>query len=206
MPPSTSAVACELREGSRWPGRSMRVRGHSGPGVALQIERVEGSAGVDSVSGQESLLADAERTASYFLMGMRSPEQVIRWAAAAIDADSSPVLVELASTTEAREAEVRQVLSRLVVDLGGAPIDDPRAALTITRETARKITDGTLAPYEGAELLWWKVAHRAPEIEPLLRGFIGLASEWEDDPVGRPRCEREIRDLAQALLEDLSAS
>jgi hypothetical protein len=157
------------------------------------------------MTSPEMTLADAELKASEFLMGMCSPEQIIRWAAETVGPkNSSPVLVELASATEARQIDVRDVLARLVVALGGAPVDEKRAAITVSQETARRILDRTLDPYEGARFLWWTVARRVPTIEPLLRAFAGLASEWEDNPSVRSENEDAIRDAARALLDELS--
>lgn len=45
----------------------------------------------------------------------------------------------------------------------------------------------------------WRAARRAQTNEERLVQFIGLASEWEDDPEHRDVYEREIRLAASAM-------
>jgi len=67
-------------------------------------------------------------------------------------------------------------------------VDTPRVdedrARALVRSWAQEMLDGTLSPYEGSRLIWWRgwnVLGRPDD----LTVFVGLASEWEDDPESR---------------------
>ena len=64
------------------------------------------------------------------------------------------------------------------------PRDDEDRARALVRFWAQEMLDGTLSAYEGARLIWWRgwnVLGRPDD----LTVFVGLASEWEDDPESR---------------------
>jgi hypothetical protein len=65
---------------------------------------------------------------------------------------------------------------------------------------ATEIIDGNLTPYEGARLIWW---HGYLELgcPDELTPFVGLASEWEDDPDHRSLHEQDIVNEARQLIE-----
>ena len=48
-----------------------------------------------------------------------------------------------------------------------------------------------VAPIEAACDIW-RIARLAPSAEPRLRVFVGLASEWDDDPDNRASYEEEM--------------
>ena len=68
----------------------------------------------------------------------------------------------------------------------------------LTRSWAGAIVAGTLPPYEGARLLWraWSELLRPDD----LTVFVGLASEWEDDPAHRDEYEQDILEAARNYL------
>jgi hypothetical protein len=153
-------------------------------------------------SDQERLIEMSRLEMAELLMGLVTPEEVVRWASELITEVSRPsALVDLASTVSPRESDVNNSLRHLIAELGGAPLGLADAALIVSRRIAKDISSGNVAPYDGARVLWWTIRRRAPEIESLLRPFVGLASEWEDHPSARPQYEQSIREAAQVLLE-----
>ena len=82
----------------------------------------------------------------------------------------------------------------------GIPIPDEQSALwMLARDALRRMTDGSLGAYAGAAWLWRSVYPRFDR-EGDLRVFVGLASEWDDYPAGRPKIKDAIRRAAGALL------
>ena len=88
-----------------------------------------------------------------------------------------------------------------LVDLAG--LSDMRGddvdAHVSGEQAARELTCGAGAPIEAARRIWRIARLLAPSVEPRLRVFIGLASEWEDDPDNRASYEEEIRSEALCL-------
>jgi hypothetical protein len=82
----------------------------------------------------------------------------------------------------------------------------------VAKHYARKILDGSIAPYEGARLIWWNVANQAcpdnqeTEVWNRLSIFVGLASEYEDYAPARKQCEDDIIEAAKDLLADSQAA
>ena len=64
---------------------------------------------------------------------------------------------------------------------------------------AHSIVQGTTTPYDGARELWRMEADLDGLVEAL-RPFVGLASEWEDDPAHREAYEREIYATADRFM------
>jgi hypothetical protein len=59
--------------------------------------------------------------------------------------------------------------------------------------------DGTLTPYEASRPIWsqgWEALGRPDD----LTVFVGLASEWEDNPESREHYEQDMLEAARALL------
>lgn len=140
--------------------------------------------------------------AAMFRLDLAAPDEVVDWAASHVEEVNDEHLVELASLPSPSRADVQDLLDALLMSAGSGRVDDERAASLISRAILRDMVEGRSAPYEGSSLLWWRVARRVPQIEPLLRPMIGLASEWEDDPAAREDYERDMLITARALLED----
>ena len=72
-----------------------------------------------------------------------------------------------------------------------------RAVLRI----AGQIVHNEISPYEGAAGIWGVLAEMEGEYHEEFRIFVGLASEWQDQPDHRDAYEADIREEAQALLQ-----
>lgn len=70
---------------------------------------------------------------------------------------------------------------------------------------ARKIVQNEVSPYQGAAAIWSALAEEEGEYPKELRVFVGLASEWQDQPDYRDAYEQDILDEAQLLLEHHAA-
>jgi hypothetical protein len=97
---------------------------------------------------------------------------------------------------------------RFIIQTGlrelGISINRSSAGLVLATHYARQIISGSVTPYDGARNIWWNVANRfmqEKEIWNQLRIFVGLASEYEDYPPGRPEFEKQIRDEAKNLID-----
>lgn len=131
-----------------------------------------------------------------------SPEQVVRWAGErAAEREASTEVIELATLyADARADDVDPLLDRLLEAEGTPPLDDERAGLIAANLVAQDIIEGTIEPFVGARKLWWDVARRVPAMEDRLVVFIGLASEWEDNPHHRDAYDRDIISAARDLI------
>jgi hypothetical protein len=131
------------------------------------------------------------------------PVHVVRWAAEQLATEpTSPSLVELASLTQPiRASEVDGLLTQLLEGLGAPLVTEEQAGLLVARRIAQEIVDGSVEPAVGARKIWWDVARRVPAVEGQLREFIGLASEWEDNPDHRGEYENDIIDAALRFIE-----
>ena len=107
-----------------------------------------------------------------------------------------PALRELAGLRSADVREARDLFLLAMEQLGA---DVPVVPEELVRFWAAGIVDGTIAPYEGARLIWWEGWNRFGRPGDLTP-FVGLASQWEDDPDRRPRYEQDIVDHARRLL------
>ena len=76
--------------------------------------------------------------------------------------------------------------------------DARMAGLIAAEDVARRLERGEVTPIEAARRIW-RITRIAPAAEPLLRPFVGFASEWEDDPEHRSYYEVEICSAAQRL-------
>lgn len=72
-----------------------------------------------------------------------------------------------------------------------------REVLTI----AQRIVKNELPPYRGAAAIWRVLAEEEGGYPDELRVFVGLASEWQDNPKHRDAYAEDIRDEARALIE-----
>ena len=94
----------------------------------------------------------------------------------------SPSIRRLAGMTNADSAEVRAVFSAALRELN---IESPtlhEAAMLVATEIARRITEGTVSPFEGAKAIWNLVRRLPDEHLPELDTFVYGASEWEERP------------------------
>jgi hypothetical protein len=66
---------------------------------------------------------------------------------------------------------------------------------------ARRILDNEIDPYRGAAAIWARMAEREGGYAEPLAVFVGLASEWQDDPEHRSALEDDIREEARRLVD-----
>lgn len=116
--------------------------------------------------------------------------------------ESHPDVVALAAVT-AETRDLEALVEAAVVAIGEPVPDDLGAALGVASDTAREIVAGTTTPVAGARTLW-RLARRVPDVEPELRPFVALASEWEDDGVNQLSYDKDIVEAARRLLAGLA--
>jgi hypothetical protein len=125
--------------------------------------------------------------------------EIITWATReAQSAWSYPSLLALAGLSTRDPDEVDHLLALLLEEQGQSAPTEFQCGMLAAGNIARQIGSGALEPIDGARAIW-SVARRAPASEPSLRDFVGLASEWDDDPDHRAIYEEEIRSAALAL-------
>ena len=112
----------------------------------------------------------------------------------------SPSLRILAGTSKGDVREARDLFVEAMEELGVEMPSEAEARRAMVRYWATEMIAGTLTPYAGSRLIWWR------GWEPLGRPddltlFVGLASQWEDDPDRRPGYERDMLAAASSLLE-----
>jgi len=115
----------------------------------------------------------------------------------------------LAGETERIGSIVDPLFFRAIGELGMQIPDDRTAAKVVAAYYAAGILERAWSPYEGARKIWWNVANafdKDPEIWGQLSIFVGLASEWEDDPGHRSEYEKEIAAAATAIVETFEAA
>jgi len=70
-------------------------------------------------------------------------------------------------------------------------IHEPETLFAYVTSIATDVLNERLSPIDGAKRLW-QLSSEMRELPEALLTFVGLASEWDDHPPDRPRCEREI--------------
>ena len=149
-------------------------------------------------------LSDA---ASFWQLGLLPSEVLPLIAANALEKGfDSPSLRILAGEMEKVASTVGPLFVMALRELG-IPLPAPVSAqMAVARFYAGKIVDGSLSPYEGAYRIWWDVANEAMpakeenEVWNRLRVFVGLASEYEDNPSYRKEYEDQIVQEAKDFL------
>lgn len=134
-------------------------------------------------------------------VGLIGPDDVSAWAEEELAAGNvTDLLVDLAALrgggADDIDAKMRAI-SSVNDDEGLGELEMGRLA---ARDVAMGLTKGEFSSIDAARMLW-RVARSAPLVEPELRPFIGLASEWDDDPSNRELYEEEIRSLAAAFSD-----
>lgn len=123
-----------------------------------------------------------ERAARQLVLGRQPPEELPSIATHALSAGvDSPSLRELAGTSPSDYQDARDLFLRAIEELG---IDVPsvdQARWGCVREWALDMVEGRLSPFVASRRIWWEgweELDRPPKLTP----FVGLDSEWEDDP------------------------
>jgi hypothetical protein len=125
--------------------------------------------------------------------------QVVAWAEREVaTGEQDPLVLELAALSSAGYDRVDDLVMALASGLGYGELSEYRAAIVSAAYVAQRLGEGLMEPIEAARSIW-RIVVQVPESEPDLRPFIGLASEWDDDPEARSYYEEEIRSRALAL-------
>jgi hypothetical protein len=119
------------------------------------------------------------------------------------DGAYQPEVIALAAVTD-RTSGLETLVDSAVSATGERIPNERQAGALVASETAGGILDGTIAPIVGARTLW-RIARRVPDLEPQLRPFVALASEWEDDETHRPAYDIDILESIPALIAALES-
>jgi hypothetical protein len=112
-------------------------------------------------------------------------------------------LRELAGLRPADHNEAPELLMRVASELG-LEVPTPEAAgWRFVRRWAADLLDGRRSPIDAARLIWWEGWERLGRPESLTP-FVGLASEWEDDPAHRAKYEDNMKQVARRVLATAS--
>jgi hypothetical protein len=147
----------------------------------------------------DRLLASLQLIAALRRLDLVSVEQLRVWANDVGALDSSSVSAAVARLSFTNPVDVDRELTAILNDSGTEPMADSEAALAAAYLACERILDGTVTPIVGAMAIW-RVARRVPVVEPVLRDFIGLASEWQDTMRFKGEYEADIREVAQTFV------
>ena len=111
----------------------------------------------------------------------------------------SPSIRRLAGMDGADSEDVRVMFRAALRELAVELPSKREAALLLATEVARRITQRTVSPYEGAKEIW-RIARTSDEDLTELDTFVYAASEWEERPKARKRFEGGIVAAARDLL------
>ncbi|MFV0318517.1 MAG: hypothetical protein ACK5O2_16345 [Microthrixaceae bacterium] len=109
-----------------------------------------------------------------------------------------PAIINLASASTQSEAS-DELIVRAVSALDWDMPTKPEAAVTVAKELAWDLVSGRNSAPVVARAIW-QLSLTVPETEHMFLNFVGLASEWEDDPVNRAVYEEDIEAAALNLL------
>jgi hypothetical protein len=112
----------------------------------------------------------------------------------------SPALRELAGVRPGDFWEIKSLFEKTLDELGIEQVDAQTALWRLAQHMASEIENGGVRPIDGARWIWSNIYHRLDR-EGDLRVFVGLASEWDDYPLGRVEIEQAIVEKARRLVE-----
>lgn len=145
--------------------------------------------------------ASAPEVAALRQLDLIRADDVVRWASEQVAVSDLAGMVELAAMSlPADSAAVAESLGSLLSQAGAGMLTDADARRIAATRVARGILDGSITPIGGARLVWWRIADRRDTDSTPFDGFIGAASEWEDDPDHRAEHERGIVAAAREFL------
>jgi len=144
-------------------------------------------------------------------MGEIGSEQLPRVACTALEEGfDSAALRQLAGEIEPTATTCEPLFRRALAELS-IPYPDRRAAqMCVALYHARRIVDGTVSPYQGARAIRWGAANDAqaehgPNWDKLAQ-FVGLASEYEDNPDNREAYAKDLMKAAHDLIRGSGAA
>lgn len=144
------------------------------------------------------LNADIEK----YVLGSLLSDDLPRVALEALEAGyDSPSLRQVAGASGADPRDINDLFIRALTELRIQMPSPADAALSLARQIAGEVVQGTISPYEGARRIWFDVYVRFPELTRL-RPFVGLASEYEDDELHREKYSATIMEECRHFLSE----
>jgi hypothetical protein len=137
--------------------------------------------------------------AARLALSLLTSEQAVAAASAALDNGIYSESLGLLAYAESIWSHVGPLFERALSELRISVPSREAASLVLAREHARRMISGEVSPYEGAKRIWWELANE-PGADPSLRIYVGLASEWEDDPDHRAHYEGYMVEEARRLV------
>ena len=162
---------------------------------------------MDASPNPISALADLRLIAARLQLDFGIPSSELPdMAVSALEAGvDSPSLRLLAGESHPTWAECGPLFRCALQELGITPLSRTEAAHVLLRHAAERILNASMSPYEGAcEISDVARCFWGEELWQRLSIFIGLASEWQDDPDRRLIYEQGIREKARELFDELS--
>jgi hypothetical protein len=141
-----------------------------------------------------------EMAINKYALGMLNAEDLSVVAQHALDSGlESPALCQLATAEGSDSYKLNSLFVKAIEELGMSRPSRHAAGLFIARTIASDILAGHLSPYVGAKRIWNELYTSNPELTELI-GFVGLASEYEDDHKNRDKYYRDIISECKMLL------
>jgi hypothetical protein len=119
---------------------------------------------------------------------------------ALVEGVDTPSVVRLAGMTGADSDEVRAVFAAALRELGIGTPTRREALMMLITEVARRITEGTISPYDGATEIWR--LSLGEEDLPDLDTFAYVASEWEERPQQHKKWAAAVMAAASGLVRE----
>jgi hypothetical protein len=147
----------------------------------------------------------AELFQAGWVFGEIRTDRVAKFAEEALTAGyDGPALRRLAALSKDDTQDLPRFLAPAFVELGlSAEVSKEQSGLCIAKALARAALDEEIHPYIAARLIWKRVYRQCESLEQLLP-FVGLASEYEDDPQHRSEHEQDISEELENLLRSFT--
>jgi hypothetical protein len=149
---------------------------------------------------RDSFLQEVTELRALHMLDFVDSRVIIEWAEQKLsEGASATYLRDLAEIVEPRKEDVAAIFAAISGDLGLPQLSEEIAARTAAQLAAKDLVQGAQTPIDTARRIWG-IAQLVPSVESQLLSFIGLASEWEDDPNHRSEYEDYIRAEARRFL------
>ncbi|KSW30087.1 hypothetical protein [Cellulomonas sp. B6] len=147
---------------------------------------------------------DVTRLLSWRLLDLIPPADVVAWALdQVVRGRDEALLVALADVQEVRAYDVDQLLAEVAQAWGVTAPTEQEAAYVVAADIARDLLRGARTPIDTAREIW-RVTGCVPQAQPRLLVFVGLMSEWDDDPAHRAEYDADIRAESARLVAEMS--
>jgi hypothetical protein len=113
----------------------------------------------------------------------------------------SPTLRQIAGIDDKSAIDLGTLFEIALKELGRSELSRDQAAKYLAAEICQEIVTGQLTPYEGARKIWWEIWENQRSLE-VLRPFVGLVSEYEDDQSHRKEYSDDILKEASEFLQN----